>query len=112
LSFTPTYCATKAAIHSWSESLRYQLQSTNIEVVELAPPYVQTELMGSQQAADPRAMPLNDYVAEVINIIKTQPNATEILVERVKPLRFAGANGKEKYDAFFKQFNDAMLAPH
>jgi uncharacterized oxidoreductase len=112
LSFTPTYCATKAAIHSWSESLRYQLQSTNIEVVELAPPYVQTELMGSQQAADPRAMPLNDYLAEVINIIKTQPNATEILVERVKPLRFAGANGKEKYDAFFKQFNDAMMAPH
>ena len=112
LSFTPTYCATKAAIHSWTESLRYQLQSTNIEVVELAPPYVQTELMGSHQAADPRAMPLNDYIAEVINIIQTQPNATEILVERVKPLRFAGATGKEKYDAFFKQFNDAMLTPH
>jgi uncharacterized oxidoreductase len=68
--------------------------------------------MGSQQAADPRAMPLKDYIAEVIDIIKTQPNATEILVERVKPLRFAGSNGKEKYDAFFKQFNDAVLASH
>jgi uncharacterized oxidoreductase len=112
LSLTPTYCATKAAIHSYSESLRYQLKSTNVEVVELAPPYVQTELMGSHQAADPRAMPLSDYLAEVINIIKTQPNATEILVERVKPLRFAAANGQEKYDAFFKQFNDSMLAPH
>jgi uncharacterized oxidoreductase len=112
LSFTPTYCATKAAIHSWSESLRYQLKSTNIEVVELAPPYVQTELMGSQQAADPRAMPLKDYLDEVINLIKTQPNATEILVERVKPLRFAASNGNDKYQAFFKQFNDAMLAPH
>jgi uncharacterized oxidoreductase len=112
LALTPTYCATKAAIHSWSESLRYQLQSTNIEVVELAPPYVQTELMGSQQAADPRAMPLKDYLDEVINIIKTQPNATEILVERVKPLRFAASNGQEKYDAFFKQFNDAMMARH
>jgi uncharacterized oxidoreductase len=106
LALTPTYCATKAAIHSWSESLRYQLKSTNIAVVELAPPYVQTELMGSHQAADPRAMPLADFLTEVINIIKTQPHATEILVERVKPLRFAASNGQEKYDAFFKQFND------
>jgi uncharacterized oxidoreductase len=112
LALTPTYCATKAAIHSYSESLRYQLKSTNVEVIELAPPYVQTELMGSQQAADPRAMPLKDYLAETIDIIKTQPNATEILVERVKPLRFAASNGQEKYDAFFKQFNDAMTAPH
>jgi uncharacterized oxidoreductase len=112
MAITPTYCATKAAIHSWSQSLRYQLKSTNIEVVELVPPYVQTELMGSQQAADPRAMPLKDYLAEVIEIIKTEPNATEILVERVKPLRFAASNGEEKYNAFFSQFNDAMIAPH
>lgn len=112
MAITPTYCATKAAIHSWSQSLRYQLKSTNIEVVELAPPYVQTELMGSQQAADPRAMPLKDFLTEVVEIIKTQPNATEILVERVKPLRFAASNGEEKYNAFFKQFNDAMMAPH
>jgi uncharacterized oxidoreductase len=112
LALTPTYCATKAAIHSYSESLRYQLKSTNVEVIELAPPYVQTELMGSQQAADPRAMPLKDYLAETIEILKTQPNATEILVERVKPLRFAASNGHEKYEAFFKQFNDAMMAPH
>jgi uncharacterized oxidoreductase len=112
LALTPTYCATKAAIHSWSESLRYQLKSTNIAVVELAPPYVQTELMGSRQAADPRAMPLKDYIAETIEIIKTQPNATEIHVERVKPLRFAASEGHEKYNAFFKQFNDAMMAPH
>ncbi len=112
MAMTPTYCATKAAIHSWSQSLRYQLRSTNIEVKELAPPYVQTELMGSAQAADPRAMPLNDYINEVIEIIKTQPKATEILVERVKPLRYAEHTGPEKYEAFFKQFNDAMNAPH
>ncbi len=111
MAVTPTYCATKAAIHSYSESLRYQLKSTNVEVIELAPPYVQTELMAGQ-ATDPRAMPLKDYLAETIEIINNQPNATEILVERVKPLRFAAANGKEKYDAFFKQFNDAMNHPH
>jgi uncharacterized oxidoreductase len=108
LAMTPTYNATKAAIHSYTQSLRYQLKSTNIEVIELIPPYVQTELMGSAQAADPRAMPLADYLNETINLIKTQPTATEILVERVKPLRFATDNGPEKYEAFFQQFNDAM----
>ena len=112
MAMTPTYNATKAAIHSYSQALRYQLKSTNVRVIELVPPYVQTELMGSQQAADPRAMPLKDYLTETIELIRTQPDATEILVERVKPLRFAEQNGKEKYDAFFKQFNDAMMAPH
>ncbi|NYF79765.1 SDR family oxidoreductase [Granulicella arctica] len=111
LALTPTYNATKAAIHSYTQSLRYQLKSTTIEVLELAPPYVQTELMGSGQASDPRAMPLADFIAEVIEIIKTQPDATEILVERVKPLRFAEQNGKEKYDAFFQSFNDAISHP-
>jgi uncharacterized oxidoreductase len=109
MALTPIYNATKAAIHSYSQALRYQLKSTSIEVIELVPPYVQTELMGTAQAADPRAMPLKDYLAE---ILKTQPNATEILVERVQPLRFAEQNGKEKYDAFFQQFNDAMNHPH
>jgi uncharacterized oxidoreductase len=109
---TPTYCATKAAIHSWTQSLRYQLKSTNIQVIEIVPPYVQTELMGSAQAADPRAMPLKEFLDETINLIKAQPDATEILVERVKPLRFAEHNGVEKYTAFFQQFNDAMNHPH
>ncbi len=112
LALTPTYNATKAAIHSWTESLRYQLKSSSVEVLELAPPYVQTELMGAGQAVDPRAMPLKDFIAEVTSIITTQPDATEILVERVKPLRFAAANGQEKYEAFLQQFNDAMSQPH
>jgi uncharacterized oxidoreductase len=112
LALTPTYCATKAGIHAWTESLRYQLKNTSVQVLELAPPYVQTELMGAGQAVDPRAMPLKDFIAEVTSIVTTQPNATEILVERVKPLRFAASNGQEKYDAFFQSFNDAMMAPH
>jgi uncharacterized oxidoreductase len=112
MAATPTYCATKAAIHSWTQSLRYQLRETTIQVVEIVPPYVQTELMGSAQAVDPRAMPLRDFIAETMNLIKTQPDAEEILVERVKPLRFAADNGPEKYSAFFKQFNGAMNHPH
>jgi uncharacterized oxidoreductase len=108
MALVPTYNATKAAIHSWSQSLRYQLKSTSVEVIEIVPPYVQTELMGSAQAADPRAMPLKDFIAETIELLKNQPSATEILVERVKPLRFAELNGTEKYAAFFQQFNSAM----
>ncbi len=112
MAITPTYSATKAAIHSWSQSLRYQLRSTNIQVIEIAPPYVQTELMGSAQASDPRAMPLRDFIAEVMQILQTQPNAAEVLVERVKPLRYAESAGPEKYAAFFNQFNDAISHPY
>lgn len=112
LALTPTYCATKAAIHSYSQSLRYQLRSTHVEVIELVPPYVQTELMGSAQASDPRAMPLKEFIDEVFSILKNQPEATEILVERVKPLRFAEQNGPQKYEEFFQNFNGAAPAPH
>jgi uncharacterized oxidoreductase len=104
LALTPTYCATKAALHSYTQSLRYQLQGTATEVVELIPPYVATELMSG--AEDPRAMPLNDFIAEVISILKTQPAVKEICVERVKGLRFAAEGGK--YDAVFNGLNEAM----
>ena len=105
LAPTPTYCATKAAIHSYTQSLRYQLKDTTTEVVELIPPYVATDLMGSS-AGDPRAMPLDQFIAEVMEILKTQPDATEICVENVKRLRFAAESGH--YDAVFKGLNDAM----
>jgi uncharacterized oxidoreductase len=108
LSPTPTYCATKAAIHSYSQSLRYQLRDTSVEVLELIPPYVQTELMGSGQASDPRAMPLSDFIAETIDILKTQPTPPEICVNRVDPLRHAAKNGT--YDAIFNGLNE--MSPH
>ena len=110
MALTPTYCATKAAIHSYSMTLRYQLRGTKVEVLELVPPYVQTELMGSRQANDPRAMPLKDYIAETMKILKEQPEAKEILVQRVLPLRFAEKNG-DVYEAF-QGFNEAMAAGH
>jgi uncharacterized oxidoreductase len=108
MAVTPTYCATKAAIHSYTQSLRYQLRNTSVQVLELIPPYVQTELGGTHQANDPNAMPLNDFISETMKILKNSPGATEICVERVKPLRFAEANGG--YDAFFKNFNDGVAA--
>jgi uncharacterized oxidoreductase len=110
LAMTPTYCATKAAIHSYTQSLRYQLKSTKVEVIELIPPYVQTTLMGDQQAEDPRAMPLREFIDEVMSILQNQPDAKEICVKKVYPLRFAAEGGQEKYESFFQQFNDAMHA--
>ena len=105
---TPTYCATKAAIHSYSQSLRYQLKETNVEVIELIPPYVQTTLMGDQQADDPRAMPLDEYINEAMSILKSQPDVKEVWVKKVYPLRFAAEGGQEKYESFFQNFNDTM----
>lgn len=93
LATTPTYSATKAAIHSWSMALRQQLRDTSVEVVEIAPPYVQTELLGPQQATDPDAMPLADFTAEVMAILEDAPASGEVIVERCKPLRFAEENG-------------------
>ena len=107
-AMTPTYCATKAAIHSYTQSLRYQLRDTAAQVLELIPPYVQTELMGARQANDPHAMPLNEFIAETMSILKNSPEANEICVERVKPLRFAERSGD--YDAFVKNFNDSIMA--
>jgi uncharacterized oxidoreductase len=102
LAPTPTYCATKAALHSYTQSLRYQLKGSSIEVLELIPPYVATDLMDG--AADPRAMPLEQYIAEVMEILRSQPSATEICVERVKGLRYAAESGH--YDAVFNGLND------
>jgi uncharacterized oxidoreductase len=108
LTMTPTYCATKAAIHSYTQSLRYQLKSTNIEVIELIPPYVQTTLMGDQQANDPNAMPLGEFIDEVMSILQSQPDVKEVCVKKVYPLRFSAEHGQQKYEEFFHQFNDAM----
>ena len=112
LHLTPTYCATKAAIHSFSQSLRYQLRNSKVSVIEIIPPYVQTALMGQTQAEDPRAMPLADFISETMSIIQTQPDVAEVIVEKDKFLRFAEQDGPEKYNAFFKSFNEAMMAPH
>jgi uncharacterized oxidoreductase len=106
LVITPTYCATKAAIHSYTQSLRYQLKGTATEVLELVPPYVATDLMRGK--SDPRAMPLGEYIAEVMAILKTQPAVTEICVERVKALYGAAVSGR--YDATFNGMNAAMTA--
>lgn len=92
LPATPTYNATKAAIHSFTESLRVQLTETAVRVVELVPPATRTTLMGLQDS--PVAMPLEEFLDEVMALIAAQPEADEILVERVKWQRNALAEGR------------------
>ncbi len=92
LAATPTYNATKAAIHMLSETLRLQWAGTTLSVVELEPPSVATDLMPGH-ADDPFAMPLADFVAEVMEILGRDPDVREVQVERVKFLRHGEARG-------------------
>lgn len=88
----PTYCATKAAIHSYTLSLRDALKD-KVEVIELAPPGVQTTLTPGQEK---RSMyqPLDDFADEVMALFAQQPTPEEVLVERVRGLRNAERDGK------------------
>ncbi len=107
LRVTPTYNATKAAIHMLSESVRLQLAGTGVRIVELEPPSVRTALMPGQESSA-FAMPLDDFVSEVVGLIETQPDATEIQVENVKFLRYGEARGD--YDQVVATLNS--LDPH
>lgn len=102
LRTTPTYNASKAFVHMLSESIRLQLADSHIAVAELVPPSVQTDLLPGQ-AQNPLAMPLDDFADEVVSILETQPDAHEILVERVGFLRFAEVRGD--YDQVVEMLN-------
>jgi uncharacterized oxidoreductase len=92
LALTPSYNASKAAIHLLSESIRLQLAGSSVQVIELVPPSVQTDLMPGQRE-NPVAMPLDAFIAEVMTLLETQPDAKEIQVEQVKFLRYGEARG-------------------
>ncbi|WP_404481781.1 SDR family oxidoreductase [Novosphingobium sp. BL-52-GroH] len=93
LSGTPTYSATKAAMHSYTQSLRAMLAG-RVEVIELAPPAVQTDLTPGQSTRE-GYQPLEEFAAEVLSLFAQEPTPGEVLVERVKPLRFSEAQGKQ-----------------
>ena len=102
LVVTPTYSATKAAIHSWSQSLRSQVAGLGIDVIEIAPPAVATDLMPGQ-ATNPNSMPLDAYIAETMALLEANPAGPENTVERVKFLRDAEREGR--YDSVFAMLN-------
>ena len=109
LRVTPTYNATKAAIHMLSESLRLQLVGAGVQVVELVPPSVQSDIIPGHQD-DPSAMPLDEYVDEVMGLLQSQPDAAEILVERVKFLRFGEVRGDQEQVIATLNQTDAVAA--
>jgi uncharacterized oxidoreductase len=106
-ALTPTYCASKAALHSYTQSLRYQLRDTAVQVIEVIPPLVQTALQGGR-GFDPRGMPLEDYIAETMSLLESEPDAEEIIVEAAKAFRFAERNGS--FDEVYPILNERMTA--
>jgi uncharacterized oxidoreductase len=102
LAVTPSYNASKAAIHLLSESIRLQYAGTSLKVTELVPPSVRTSLMPGQESSEV-AMPLEDFVSEAVALLASEPDAREVLVERVKFLRYGEARGD--YDQVVETLN-------
>ncbi len=93
-ALTPTYCATKAALHSYTQSLRFRLRETSVQVIEIIPPQVQTALQG-ERGFDPKAMPLDEYITETMTLLQTR-------------FRFAERDGS--YADIYPAFNEAITA--
>ncbi len=102
LALTAVYSATKAALHSYVLSQRFLLQKSGVRVLEIAPPWVRTELMNSQEAKE--AMPLDQFITETMQVLGT--DADEILVEAAKPLR---ANPGPAEHALVNSFNEYLV---
>jgi uncharacterized oxidoreductase len=103
LALTGVYSSTKAALHSYVLSQRYRLKGTSVSVLEIAPPWVQTDLLNSSE--EPRAMPLKEFIEETITVLGT--DAEEILVDQAKSFR---NNPGPNESALVTQFNDLMIA--
>ncbi len=104
LAMSAVYCSTKAAMHSYTQSMRYKLRGSSVRVLELIPPWVQTDLLGSNN--EPRAMPLAEFIEETITVLGT--DAEEVLVERAKTILDNSGPGNA---AYVTQFNDWMAQP-
>ncbi|RFU44818.1 SDR family oxidoreductase [Paraburkholderia sp. DHOC27] len=103
LAFTAVYSATKAALHSYVLSQRFLLRDSTVRVLEIAPPWVRTDLMNSREAE--LAMPLEQFIHETMQVLDT--DADEILVEVAKPMR---DNAGPHEHAFVNGFNAQMGA--
>ncbi|WP_295996544.1 SDR family oxidoreductase [Rugamonas sp.] len=102
MAVSAVYSSTKAAMHSYSMSLRYMLKNTSVQVQEIAPPWVQTDLLNSKE--EPRAMPLQQFIDQTMAALAT--DAEEVLVENAQAMR---ANPGPNEHAFVNQFNNYFL---
>ncbi|MGW0569546.1 SDR family oxidoreductase [Streptomyces tauricus] len=99
----PTYAASKAAVHAYSEALRAQLDGTGVSVVELVPPAVAT---AGQEKVNPHALPLDDFATEVMHLLSQDPTPREIVVEAALMHRWAERDGT--YDDLVAQRSRAL----
>ncbi|CAB3719212.1 Sulfoacetaldehyde reductase [Achromobacter animicus] len=96
------YSASKAALHSYALSQRFMLRDTNVTVQEIAPPWVDTDLI--KKSGDPRAMPLDAFIAETMQKLAT--DAPEVLVDAIRDLR---DNPGSNEHAFVNAFNQSLV---
>ncbi|SEG89623.1 Short-chain dehydrogenase involved in D-alanine esterification of teichoic acids [Actinacidiphila yanglinensis] len=99
----PTYAASKAAVHAYSEALRAQLDGTGVGVVELVPPAVAA---AGQEKVAPHALPLDGFATEVMDLLAQEPTPREILVKGVLMHRWAERDGT--YDDLVAQRSLAL----
>ncbi len=103
LASTAVYSATKAALHSYALSQRFQLRDTSVRVQEIAPPWVDTDLI--RKSGDPRAMPLDIFIAKTMAGLAT--DAEEVIVDEIRDLRNNPGSGEH---ALVNAFNEALVA--
>lgn len=87
----PTYGASKAGVHAYTEALRAQLAGTGVAVTELIPPAVATT--AGQEKLNPAALPLEGYLDEVVSIVTRNPGPDEVVVQAAQRLRWAERDG-------------------
>jgi uncharacterized oxidoreductase len=103
LASTAVYSATKAALHSYALSQRFQLRGTNVSVQEIAPPWVDTDLV--KKSGDPRAMPLDLFIEKTMKGLSTE--SEEIYVEEIRAIRDNPGSGEH---VLFNAFNESLAA--
>ena len=101
MAIAPTYSATKAGLHAYTESLRFLLQDSKVHVVEVAPPRIETEMNGP---GDAFTMTVEDFIDEMLGLMAADPDSDEVVVNAARGLRQAERNG-----AYAEQF--ALVNP-
>jgi uncharacterized oxidoreductase len=89
LPISPVYCATKAGLHSFSQSLRVQLKNTKVKVFEVAPPATATELLADMNQEDMKGVAIMNVQAMVTDSIKgIEADRFEIRPGQANALKF------------------------
>jgi len=101
MAMTAVYSSTKAALHSYAQSLRFKLRNTSVRVLEVIPPWVRTELLNSSK--EPRAMPLEEFIEGALKGLAT--DADEIMVPRAAFLRSQVGIDEAR---FVRSFNEEL----